>query len=115
MFIFEQFVESTKSKDDPVLSSVLNLVDLAGSESGSTGERFLEMTKINLSLFTLGKVIDQLVEQPNGHISYRDSQLTKLLKNSLGGNSMTVMICTFTSYAGEETAKTLQYVTYIFV
>lgn len=81
-----------------MVGSKFNLVDLAGSErqnkTGSTGERFLEATKINLSLTALGKVISALVEGKGGHVPYRDSKLTRLLQDSLGGNSKTVMIAT---------------------
>ena len=73
----------------------LNLVDLAGSErqskTGSTGQRLQEATKINLSLSTLGNVISSLVKKES-HIPYRDSKLTRLLQDSLGGNSKTVMV-----------------------
>lgn len=66
----------------------MNFVDLAGSEncnkSGATGLRLHEGAMINKSLFTLSQVIGQLVENSQ-HVSYRDSKLTKILKNSLGG------------------------------
>jgi hypothetical protein len=69
----------------------LNLVDLAGSErqskTGATGQRRLEATKINLSLSALGNVISALVEARSQHIPYRDSKLTRLLQDSLGGNT----------------------------
>lgn len=72
----------------------LNLVDLAGSErlkhSGAEGDRMKETQSINKSLTCLGNVIDAL-GKGNGHIPYRDSQLTWLLRNSLGGNSKTLM------------------------
>lgn len=71
---------------------------MAGSErqnkTGSVGDRFVEATKINLSLTALGKVISALVEGKSNHIPYRDSKLTRLLQDSLGGNSKTVMIAT---------------------
>ncbi|KAL2279943.1 hypothetical protein FJTKL_13087 [Diaporthe vaccinii] len=72
----------------------LNLVDLAGSErlkhSGAEGDRMKETQNINKSLTCLGDVIEAL-GKGNGHIPYRNSQLTYLLKNSLGGNSKTLM------------------------
>ncbi|KAJ6410103.1 hypothetical protein OIU84_009576 [Salix udensis] len=77
----------------------LNLVDLAGSErqksSGAEGERLKEATNINKSLSTLGLVIMNLVSLSNGkslHVPYRDSKLTFLLQDSLGGNSKTIII-----------------------
>ncbi|KAM7259936.1 hypothetical protein ACFE04_015677 [Oxalis oulophora] len=77
----------------------LNLVDLAGSErqksSGAEGERLKEATNINKSLSTLGLVIMNLVSVSNGkpvHVPYRDSKLTFLLQDSLGGNSKTTII-----------------------
>merc|ERR1712000_405803 len=73
----------------------LNMVDLAGSErqgkTRSTGQRFQESTKINLSLANLANVISALVKN-KPHIPYRDSRLTRLLQDSLGGNSKTVMV-----------------------
>lgn len=62
----------------------LNLVDLAGSErqtkTGSSGERFKEATKINLSLSALGNVISALVDGKSAHVPYRDSKLTRILQ-----------------------------------
>ncbi|EGT49037.1 hypothetical protein CAEBREN_09798 [Caenorhabditis brenneri] len=93
----------------------LNLVDLAGSErqskTGATGERFKEATKINLSLSALGNVISALVDSKSAHIPYRDSKLTRLLQDSLGGNSKTVMVACIgpASYNFEETLGTLRY------
>ncbi|CAB3409186.1 unnamed protein product [Caenorhabditis bovis] len=93
----------------------LNLVDLAGSErqakTGATGERFKEATKINLSLSALGNVISALVDAKSSHIPYRDSKLTRLLQDSLGGNSKTVMVACIgpASYNFEETLGTLRY------
>jgi len=74
----------------------LNLVDLAGSErqgkTGAEGVRLHEATKINLSLSTLGLVISSLVDGKSTHVPYRDSKLTRLLQDSLGGNAKTVMV-----------------------
>lgn len=92
----------------------LNLVDLAGSErqekTGATGDRLKEAAKINLSLTTLGCVISKLVEGSK-HIPYRDSKLTRLLQDSLGGNSKTLMVVAVspasTNY--DETMSTLRY------
>jgi hypothetical protein len=97
------------------MSGKLNLVDLAGSErlskTGATGERLKEATKINLSLSALGNCISALVDGKSFHIPYRDSKLTRLLQDSLGGNSKTLMIATLSpaSYNFEETLSTLRY------
>lgn len=93
----------------------LNLVDLAGSErqskTGATGERLREATKINLSLSALGNVISALVDGRSKYIPYRDSKLTRLLQNSLGGNTRTLMIACLSpaDYNYEETLSTLRY------
>ncbi|CAK9262890.1 unnamed protein product [Sphagnum jensenii] len=96
----------------------LNLVDLAGSErqksSGAEGERLKEAANINKSLSTLGLVIMILVDVANGkprHVPYRDSKLTFLLQDSLGGNSKTTMIATVSpsSCNALETLSTLKF------
>lgn len=93
----------------------LNLVDLAGSErqnkTGATGERLKEATKINLSLSALGNVISALVDGKSKHIPYRDSKLTRLLQDSLGGNTKTIMIACISpaEYNYDETLSTLRY------
>uniref|UniRef100_A0A8C6V3S6 Kinesin-like protein n=1 Tax=Neogobius melanostomus TaxID=47308 RepID=A0A8C6V3S6_9GOBI len=93
----------------------LNLVDLAGSErqskTGATGERLREATKINLSLSALGNVISALVDGRSKYIPYRDSKLTRLLQDSLGGNTRTLMIACLSpaDYNYEETLSTLRY------
>lgn len=86
--------------NDSVRIGRINLVDLAGSEnvslSGAEGETLTEAQNINLSLSTLGNVLNALSSQNRSStiIPYRDSKLTYLLKDSLGGNSKTVMITT---------------------
>lgn len=93
----------------------LNLVDLAGSERQSkthaTGDRLKEANKINLSLSALGNVISALVDGKSAHIPYRNSKLTRLLQDSLGGNTKTVMIAAISpaDYNFEETLSTLRY------
>lgn len=93
----------------------LNLVDLAGSErqskTGATGQRQLEANKINLSLTALGKVIAALVSDKESHVPYRDAKLTKLLSDSLGGNSKTIMIANVgpSEFNFDETVNTLRY------
>ncbi|KAL4508835.1 hypothetical protein ABPG73_006221 [Tetrahymena malaccensis] len=93
----------------------LNLVDLAGSERQSktqaTGDRLKEANKINLSLSALGNVISALVDGKTHHIPYRDSKLTRLLEDSLGGNTKTIMIAAISpaDYSYDETLGTLRY------
>lgn len=93
----------------------LNLVDLAGSErqskTGAAGERLKEASKINLSLSALGNVISALVDGKSQHIPYRDSKLTRLLQDSLGGNSKTLMVANIgpASYNYDESLTTLRY------
>ncbi|XP_053692453.1 kinesin-like protein KIF14 [Sabethes cyaneus] len=98
--------------------SKISLVDLAGSERVShtcaSGERLKEGVSINKSLLTLGKVISSLAEckkNPATYIPYRDSVLTWLLRESLGGNSRTVMLATISPAAThlDETLATLRY------
>ena len=92
----------------------LNLVDLAGSEcvgrSGALDQRAREAGNINQSLLSLGRVITALVER-SPHIPYRDSKLTRLLKESLGGKAKTCIIATVSPSAqcSEETLSTLEY------
>ncbi|KAJ8703729.1 hypothetical protein PYW07_013023 [Mythimna separata] len=116
--IFSITVESSKRGSDNkmhVKMGKLHLVDLAGSERQSktqaTGTRLKEATKINQSLSVLGNVISALVDGKSTHIPYRNSKLTRLLQDSLGGNSKTVMIATIgpadTNYV--ETISTLRY------
>ena len=84
-------------KEKIIKKGILNLVDLAGSEkvskTGAVGETLEEAKKINLSLSTLGNVIHALT-QGMGHIPFRDSKLTRILKESLGGNYKTYLIVT---------------------
>ncbi|KPU76316.1 uncharacterized protein Dana_GF11865, isoform C [Drosophila ananassae] len=102
--------------------SRMSLVDLAGSEravkTGAVGDRLKEGSNINKSLTTLGLVISKLADQTNGRkggndkfVPYRDSVLTWLLKDNLGGNSRTVMVATISPSADnyEETLSTLRY------
>ncbi|KAH9609838.1 hypothetical protein KSS87_021720 [Heliosperma pusillum] len=81
-----------------MLAANVNFVDLAGSERTSqtlsTGTRLKEGSHINRSLLTLGKVIRTLSKGRNAHVPYRDSKLTRILHNSLGGNARTAIICT---------------------
>ncbi|MGH0160517.1 UNVERIFIED_CONTAM: hypothetical protein FKN15_052527 [Acipenser sinensis] len=100
--------------DGAVMVSHLNLVDLAGSErasqTGAAGLRLKEGCNINRSLFVIGQVIKKLSDgHAGGFINYRDSKLTRILQNSLGGNAKTVIICTITPATIEETLSTLQF------
>lgn len=113
-----EYDKETESIGEKV--SKLSLVDLAGSEraskSGAEGERLKEGSNINRSLVTLGQVISSLAESGGKgkkalHVPYRDSVLTWLLKDNLGGNSKTVMVATVSPAADnyEETLSTLRY------
>ncbi|XP_029618649.1 centromere-associated protein E isoform X8 [Salmo trutta] len=105
---------SGENPDSAIIVSHLNLVDLAGAErasqTGAEGTRFKEGCNINRSLFTLGQVIKKLSDETQkGFTNYRDSKLTRILQNSLGGNAKTVIICTITPVTLEETLSTLQF------
>ena len=122
--IFQIFIESFEIKEEENFSkskySCLNLIDLAGSErineyetknitTGETGY-------INKSLFVLANVINKLAENPQNkkiHIPYRDSKLTRLLSQALGGNSLTTIICTVSpaSINYYQTLSTLRFAT----
>ena len=80
-------------------------------DRGAIGDRFKEATKINLSLSALGNVISALVDGRSVHIPYRDSKLTRLLQDSLGGNTKTLMIACLSPADSnyEETLSTLRY------
>lgn len=107
--------DPTNPKKPKIRQGKLNLVDLAGSErqgkTGATGDRLKEATKINLSLSALGNCISALVDGRSSHIPYRDSKLTRLLQDSLGGNTKTVMFATVgpADYNYDETISTCRY------
>lgn len=108
--ISQKNIESGSAK-----SGQLFLVDLAGSEkvgkTGASGQTLEEAKKINKSLSALGMVINSLTDGKSTHIPYRDSKLTRILQESLGGNSRTTLIinCSPSSYNGEETLGTLRF------
>ena len=115
---FKQITMVAKKKSEKL--SMINLVDLAGSErsgsTGATGDRLKEGCNINKSLLILGNVINCLADKAIGKNKnmlppYRDSALTRILQNALGGNSKTVMICALSpaSINYEETLSTLRY------
>lgn len=116
--IFTLYVEM--SEDDGAdgqrfKAGKLHLVDLAGSERQSKtqaeGQQLKEAQKINLSLSALGNVISSLVDGKSKHIPYRDSKLTRLLQDSLGGNTKTVMVAAISPATDnyDETLSTLRY------
>ncbi|KAK9003893.1 hypothetical protein V6N11_018788 [Hibiscus sabdariffa] len=118
--VFTCIIESHWEKDSMThfRFARLNLVDLAGSErqksSGAEGDRLKEAANINKSLSTLGLVIMSLVDMAHGkhrHVPYRDSRLTFLLQDSLGGNSKTTIIANVSPSvcAANETLSTLKF------
>ena len=111
---------TTMAGKDGRLKSMINIVDLAGSEksnqAGTTGDRLAEGNAINKSLSCLGNVIEVLADHAMGVnkkrvVPYRDSALTRMLQDAIGGNSATIMVCAIrpghTYY--EETLGTLRY------
>ncbi|KAK5998527.1 Kinesin heavy chain [Cladobotryum mycophilum] len=96
-------------------SGQLFLVDLAGSEkvgkTGASGQTLEEAKKINKSLSALGMVINALTDGKASHVPYRDSKLTRILQESLGGNSRTTLIinCSPSSYNDAETLGTMRF------
>ncbi|XAR56946.1 Plus-end-directed kinesin ATPase [Bertholletia excelsa] len=118
--VFTCIIESHWEKDSMshLRFGRLNLVDLAGSErqksSGAEGDRLKEAANINKSLSTLGLVIMSLVDLAHGkhrHVPYRDSRLTFLLQDSLGGNSKTTIIANVSpsTCSANETLSTLKF------
>uniref|UniRef100_A0A8C2JEW6 Kinesin family member 21B n=1 Tax=Cyprinus carpio TaxID=7962 RepID=A0A8C2JEW6_CYPCA len=114
----EMNVDSSISQPEyETLTAKFHFVDLAGSErlkrTGATGERAREGISINCGLLALGNVISALGDQSKkaGHVPYRDSKLTRLLQDSLGGNSRTVMIACVSPSDRDfmETLNTLKY------
>ncbi|XP_044736037.1 chromosome-associated kinesin KIF4-like [Chrysoperla carnea] len=114
--IFTICIEKQSKNDSNVATTAkFHLVDLAGSErpkkTKATGERFKEGININKGLLALGNVISALGEGNHSYVSYRDSKLTRLLQDSLGGNSITLMIACVSpaAYNLDETVSTLRY------
>jgi kinesin family member 11 len=106
--------KADENGEDFICAGKLNLVDLAGSEniqrSGAENKRAAEAGLINKSLLTLGRVINALVDK-SSHIPYRESKLTRLLQDSLGGRTKTCIIATVSPAKSnlEETISTLDY------
>lgn len=119
--IVKQVITDPQTDATEEKTARIRLVDLAGSEranaTGATGQRLREGSNINKSLTTLGRVIasladDSLKDEHSGHstvVPYRDSVLTWLLKDSLGGNSKTAMVACISPTDYEETLSTLRY------
>uniref|UniRef100_A0A670YKD7 Kinesin-like protein n=1 Tax=Pseudonaja textilis TaxID=8673 RepID=A0A670YKD7_PSETE len=114
VFSITLHMKETTDGEELVKIGKLNLVDLAGSEnigrSGAVDKRAREAGNINQSLLTLGRVITALVER-TPHIPYRESKLTRILQDSLGGRTKTCIIATVSpaSINLEETLSTLEY------
>ncbi|KAL8686427.1 MAG: hypothetical protein Q9218_007115, partial [Villophora microphyllina] len=115
VFTVTVYIKRTaENGEDFISAGKLNLVDLAGSEniqrSGAENKRAAEAGLINKSLLTLGRVINALVER-GSHIPYRESKLTRLLQDSLGGRTKTCIIATVSPAKSnlEETISTLDY------
>ncbi|CAL8576664.1 Kinesin-related motor protein, variant 2 [Xanthoria parietina] len=115
VFTITVYIKRTaENGEDFISAGKLNLVDLAGSEniqrSGAENKRAAEAGLINKSLLTLGRVINALVER-GSHIPYRESKLTRLLQDSLGGRTKTCIIATVSPAKSnlEETISTLDY------
>ncbi|PFH31745.1 kinesin motor domain-containing protein [Besnoitia besnoiti] len=116
--IFTVTIESceiTDGAESQIRAGKLNLVDLAGSErhakAGTSGDALKEAAKINLSLSALGNVISALADSRTSFVPYRDSKLTRLLQDSLGGNTKTAMVASISPASSnyEETLSTLRY------
>lgn len=115
--VFTIIIEASQAQDDEqnnITRGKLNLVDLAGSERQSKthaqGDRLTEAKSINQSLSCLGNVISALVDGKSQHIPYRNSKLTRILQDSLGGNTKTIMIANLgpACYNYDETISTLR-------
>ena len=113
--IFILTINQTNKKDGGSKIGKLYLVDLAGSEkiskTGATGHTLEEAKIINKSLTTLGRVINNLTDGKSTHVPYRESKLTRVLQESLGGNSKTCLIitCSPSIYNESETLSTLRF------
>ncbi|KAJ2617201.1 hypothetical protein H4S08_000416 [Coemansia sp. RSA 1365] len=113
--IFQITIEQKDTVSGKTKMGRLFLVDLAGSEkvgkTGATGQTLEEAKKINKSLSALGMVINALTDGKSTHIPYRDSKLTRILQESLGGNSRTTLIinCSPSSFNASETVSTLRF------
>eukprot|EP01113_Clastostelium_recurvatum_P032464 TRINITY_DN4179_c0_g1_i4.p1 TRINITY_DN4179_c0_g1~~TRINITY_DN4179_c0_g1_i4.p1 ORF type:complete len:1189 (-),score=408.18 TRINITY_DN4179_c0_g1_i4:28-3594(-) len=113
--VFILYIQQKSLKEGSVKTGKLYLVDLAGSEkvekTGASGTTLDEAKMINKSLSALGNVINALTDGKSAHIPYRDSKLTRILQESLGGNSRTTLVinCSPSSYNEAETISTLRF------
>lgn len=113
--IFLISIEQKNTENGARKTGNLYLVDLAGSEkvgkTGASGQTLEEAKKINKSLSALGMVINALTDPKVKYVPYRDSKLTRILQESLGGNSRTTLIinCSPSSYNEAETLSTLRF------
>ncbi|KAK5642649.1 hypothetical protein RI129_008816 [Pyrocoelia pectoralis] len=112
--VFQVYLKMKFKTTSEVRVAKLSMIDLAGSERGAatgySGARFTEGANINKSLLALGNCINSLADG-HRHVPYRDSKLTRLLKDSLGGNCQTIMIANISpsSHNYEDTYNTLKY------
>lgn len=108
-------IEQKNTQDFSSKVGKIYLVDLAGSEriskTGAAGETLTEAKNINKSLTVLGLVINALTDGKSSHVPYRDSKLTRMLQESLGGNSKTSLIvtCSPSIFNEQETISTLRF------
>jgi kinesin family protein 5 len=108
-------IEQKNTRDFSSKTGKIYLVDLAGSEriskTGAQGETLTEAKSINKSLTVLGLVINALTDGKSTHVPYRDSKLTRMLQESLGGNSKTSLIvtCSPSIFNEQETISTLRF------
>jgi len=113
--VFMLTIEQKNLHDRSSKVGKLHLVDLAGSEkvakTGASGERLDEAKNINRSLSALGNVINALTDRKSTHVPYRDSKLSRVLQESLGGNAKTSLIitCSPSNFNEQETLSTLRF------
>ncbi len=116
--VFVVYFQRKDSTGQVISSSKFSFVDLAGSEKWKSSqlamlsaERVKELTTINRSLSALGNCVSALMQKNRSHIPYRDSKLTRLLQDSLGGNTLALFVVTLSAAVQniEETASTLQF------
>jgi len=113
--VFILTVMQKDTKTGSTMNGKLYFVDLAGSEkvgkTGASGQTLEEAKTINKSLSALGNVINALTDGKTKHVPYRDSKLTRILQESLGGNSRTTLIinCSPSSYNEQETVSTIRF------